>query len=267
MSCEAHGLAESRKEIDGDTVDLLRRLAEDLPTGGTVVDLGTGSGTTLLSILGERNDAIHIHTYDLDVQWGQAVVNNERVNRVGDVTFYRGDIFADEVPFRGEHGVDLLLVDLLPERTEEILVRWLPMLNPRARVWVHNADQEHVAAVLQTLVSEEDFPIETIDKRGRSWVGGVKEITLGRKDQDEGGTEDDEASEGEGGEGADVDSESRHAEEDAAAQITDPPVTDDESGPDPKTGVESADPKEEVPPSPPKQPKRAPSKRSRKSSE
>ena len=235
MSCEAHGLAKSRKEISEETVDLLRRLAEDLPTGGTVVDLGTGSGTALLSILAERNDAIHIHTYDLDVQWGQAVVNNERVARVGDVTFYRGDILAKDVPFRGENGVDLLLVDLLPERTEEILVHWLPMLNPRARVWVHNADREEVQTVIQRITTEGDgWPIETVDKRGRSWTGAVKEITLQTNDFPE--------------------------NMGAAIQDVepDPPVTDDESGPDPK---------EEVPPSPPKQPKRAPKKRSRKSTE
>ncbi len=178
MSCEAHGLAKSRREISEEMVDLLRHLAEDLPTGGTVVDLGTGSGTALLSILAERNDAIHIHTYDLDVQWGQAVVNNERVARVGDVTFYRGDILAEDVPFRGEHGIDLLLVDLLPERTEEILNHWLPMLNPRARVWVHNAELVMVKGFLEALVAEDVFPIITLDTRDKSWVGAVKEITM-----------------------------------------------------------------------------------------
>ncbi len=257
MSCEAHGLAKSRREISEGMVDLIRYLAEDLPTGGTVVDLGTGSGTALLSVLAERNDAIHIHTYDLDVQWGQAVVNNERVNRVGDVTFYRGDILAEGVPFRGENGIDLLLVDLLPEHTEEILVRWLPMLNPRARVWVHNADQEHVAAVLQTIVSENDFPIITLDKRGKSWTGAIKEITFQKVADDQRVDE----------------------------SPPDSPVTDDESGPDPKTGTMSADPPDtpaldieeevqssqsttenEAQTSEPQssQPKRAPKKRSRK---
>lgn len=246
MSCPAHALAESRKEIDVEAVDLIRELAVDLPTSPTVVDLGTGSGTVLLSILAERNDAVHIHSYDLDVQWGQMVVKNEKVQRVGDVTFYEMDVLDPMGASYMEAGIDLLLIDLLPERIGEVFSRWLPLLKPDARVWVHNYDNVYTRQVLSAfdegaaVLSRggSSFLIETIEVRGRSWV--ARRVA-------------DESSE-------------------------DPPSTDDESGPDPKTGVGSADPKEdsggeEVPPSqsmtedeaptsePLSKPKRAPSKR------
>ena len=48
MSCPAHGLAESRRMITPEDVDHIRELASRLPSKGIVVDLGTGSGTSLL---------------------------------------------------------------------------------------------------------------------------------------------------------------------------------------------------------------------------
>ena len=223
MSCPAHGLAESRRMITPEDVDHIRELASRLPSKGIVVDLGTGSGTALLAVLAERNDDVHIHSYDLDVQWGQAVVKN--VERVGDVTFHQEDIFAVETIGKTPE-IDLLLIDLLPDRTGDILDKWIPLVRPGGLVWVHDYGIDDVEEVPYSEVKRavdllvnadaEGSRLVFVGIKGNSWAGGIL-----------------------------LDTPTPPTVEQAAEQESplDPLASDDEAD------AESADPQEEVPPS------------------
>lgn len=151
----AHRLAATRRFLLAEDVDLIQSV---VPREGTptVVDLGSGSGTTALAVLDVNPDAI-IVSIDSDVanrDWAEANVDAHYPD--ANVTWMVGkasDPWADlggwdiaretmDLFGTGPHAnVDLLLHDAghSYEDVHGDLSAWLPLLKPGTPVWIHDA--------------------------------------------------------------------------------------------------------------------------------
>lgn len=179
----ARDLAASRMFLMEDDVlqiqRLVRMLSETLPPN--VVDLGAGSGTTSLSVLDEREDAL-ITTFDIspaNIEWARLAVLNA----------YPGcdwsGIVSDAALAARQYTrlVDLLLHDASHERehVEADLRAWLPLVRTGGLIWVHDygdppeawgqPSSPGVKEAVDLLVAEGE--IVPLDQRtvGMGWVG------------------------------------------------------------------------------------------------
>lgn len=141
-------LAASRMFLHADDVALIQQIVRDLRLGLpsahrlTVVDLGAGSGTTALSVLDEDESA-EIITVDIDpeaVEWARKAVRNCYPEaQWSGVTADAADAALLHATFFGT-TIDLLLHDAGHGRddVDRDLRAWLPIMEPGARLWVHD---------------------------------------------------------------------------------------------------------------------------------
>ncbi len=221
MSCAAHGLAASRKMLVQEDVDLIREAVAMLPSDRVVqvVDLGLGSGTTALSVFAERLENVRVLSVDSDVYWGSEAVKN--IGRLDDFRAVKDSILtASAEVSNGE--VDMLIVDCDPDDTERILKVWIPKLAAGALVWVHDYGdpkefgvpfdryEKNEAVARDVGVIVDAGLLEEVKVSGLGWLGRLPSSSRNWNLS--------------GWSGEKEESESPE----------DPPITDDESGSDPK---------------------------------
>ncbi len=171
MSCPAHGLAASRGMLVKGDVDLIRDTIAHMSDSKEllVVDLGSGSGTTALSVFAERANGVKIigiESKEKELYWASVAVEN--IGRTKDWTPIIGDVLDKEV--QPPKKVDFLMIDIIGN-IRTILETWLPRMAPGGAVWIHSPNDPSVQEVISRLVSEGRFLVGT--RIGSSLVGGV----------------------------------------------------------------------------------------------
>lgn len=171
MSCAAHGLAEGRKLLLPEDVDLIQELIENLShlQELVVVDLGAGSGTTALSVFCAREKNVHVHTIDHDnnnLYWAGLAITN--IGRFMDWTAHLYD--SCEAP-KIIH--DLLLIDTSHEYedTKRELEYWIPALMPGGYIWLHDYTDQYPGVIKAVDELHEQLGIEFYKKQGLGWSG------------------------------------------------------------------------------------------------
>lgn len=210
MSCPAHDLADSRRLLLREDVDLIQRLAlERLPGKGVVLDLGAGSGTSALAVLSVRPDAFvvsvdakeeAIHTTEELLTNTAAQANNlppakcwrgvwadtcDRVpiigaamqcERVRDSLLgaAKGFVKGDEIP--APIMFDALQIDSSHEEaaTGRELDTWLPAVRPGGYVWAHDYSVDEAALRGLDAYPGVRIAIDRAVKEGRLEAGGTE---------------------------------------------------------------------------------------------
>ena len=141
-TCPAHALAASRNFLCSEDVDVIHRLATELPADRyiTVIDLGAGAGTTALAVMEKRAARVMIISVDTDtaaLNWAGLAVKN--VGRSKDWHAIPLSAEATAEWYKGEPPA-LLLHDAGHTRAaiDRDLRAWLPKLPAGTPVWVHD---------------------------------------------------------------------------------------------------------------------------------
>ena len=163
--------------------EALVALALEAPFG-TVLDLGTGTGCILLSLLGERIGATGIGTDMSDAALAVAQANADRLGLTGRATFTRSDWFD------GVAGT----YDLIVSNPPYIAEAEMPALAPEVREWephaaltpggdglaayraIGAAAHAHLVPGGRLLV--EIGPTQAADVRAALAAGGLEDITV-----------------------------------------------------------------------------------------
>lgn len=173
MSCPSHALAESRRMLMREDVDLIRQLAATLDPEPMVVDLGAGSGTTAAAVFAER-PAAFVTTFDINadnVNWARQFIETSHP----EATMWIGQVMDSAAAARifADASVDLLLVDSSHEYDHTVaeIDAWLPKLGPGALVWFHDYAGMYpgVTRAVDEAVAVGKF--ELIEARGLGWAG------------------------------------------------------------------------------------------------
>lgn len=101
----AHRIAEDSKQMSHAEIDLIERLAKQLPADAVCVNIGTGPGTSIVALLETRPDLVCI-CVDIDrgkghTQLREAEVKERTIELVGD----------SQVMQWGQGGIDWLCID------------------------------------------------------------------------------------------------------------------------------------------------------------
>ncbi len=136
---EAKKLAASRRMIAEGDVEAIWRMMSRFPADRylTAVDLGSGSGTTVLSVLEGRPEG-NLHIWGIDKNrnegaYGELAAKN--VGREADFTFHAGNaLFPTRNP---QAPIDLLIVDIDDPDVKKIILAWLPRMAEDGVIFVH----------------------------------------------------------------------------------------------------------------------------------
>lgn len=166
MTCPAHQLAETRRMLTADDVDLIRFAATMLAGAPVVVDLGAGSGTTAAAVFAERPEAC-VFTFDVDpeaVGWAERFVGS-----LGDV-FWVGLVSdsAEAARIFADDTVDLLMIDSSHEYEQTVaeIAAWRPRMVRRGLVWFHDYVGEYPGVTRAVDEAVARGELEIIAQRG-----------------------------------------------------------------------------------------------------
>ena len=136
MSCPAHEIAAVKGTLTSEEVDRLIEIAKAFPDKKVLVyDLGSGVGTTALSVFMGRKKDIEIVSVDNrenEIYWAGIAMQN--IGRRGDWKGVSGDVLDKSlVPEKG--SIDLLIVDVDGVDLSDILDIWESAMFPDGNVW------------------------------------------------------------------------------------------------------------------------------------
>ena len=169
----AHDLARSRRFLLVEDVDLIQQAVRTmLPVDRfvQVVDLGAGSGTTVLSVFCARSHDIAVLTVDHDpvalASTGQCMTNAGFRHLWTPVQTASSNVVAAIDAAPGNIApVDFLMVDASHEYDDvrADLAAWLPFVRPGAPVWMHDFTDEYPGcrqAINEAIADGRLIPVE-----------------------------------------------------------------------------------------------------------
>ena len=172
MSCHAHGLAASRGMLTREDVDLIGNIVEPMTDSETilVVDLGSGSGTTALSVFAVRErdvKIIGIESKESELYWATEAVKN--IGRSKDWAAILGDVLDPiNIP---SSKINFLMIDIVGN-FDKILELWLPHMAPSGAVWIHNHKEPSVEAAIDKVITDGKFLVGAVINKS-SLVGSA----------------------------------------------------------------------------------------------
>lgn len=170
MTTPAHDLARSRMFLLVEDVDLIISLVQSLPEKPVVADVGAGSGTTAMAVLG-ANEGAKIFTIDINpenVDWAEinlrAYYDTKNWQGVEADSLNAARLAADEY-------FDMVMLDTSHEyeATEQEIKAWLPKLKSGGVFWFH----DYIGSDVKRAVDEAAALglLEKIDQMGLGWAG------------------------------------------------------------------------------------------------
>lgn len=117
-------------------VECIKAIVHYLPSGSTVVNIGSGAGTSTLAVLEERTD---ITLYDVDLNLSQASDQYQKAGVEGDPRLRRIEGNSRGVPWNGTQ-IDYIFIDgdHSDEGIRGDLAAWLPRMKPGGYVLLHD---------------------------------------------------------------------------------------------------------------------------------
>lgn len=178
MTCAAHDLAREHGQLLPEDVDLIQEMVRSLPDDHVhVVDLGSGYGTTAVSVFTARPE--HVTVWSTDVllsRTREATAAIRRINRRGD---WHVRLVGSLEGASGWPGwskgtvIDMLMLDTSHdyETTGEELEAWLAYMRRGGLVWLHDYTPAYPGCVKAIDEAVEEGLIAHKETRGWSWSG------------------------------------------------------------------------------------------------
>jgi predicted O-methyltransferase YrrM len=179
MTCAAHDLAKEHGQLLPEDVDLIQEMVRSLPDHHVhVVDLGSGFGTTAVSVFTARPEHVTVWSIDLlldRLQKATAILHRIN-NRLGDWCARSGDSLegASLWPAWSQGTViDMLMLDTGHEyeETKQELEAWLPYMRRGGLLWLHDYTPAYPGCVKAIDEAVEEGFIAHMETRGWSWSG------------------------------------------------------------------------------------------------
>ena len=139
MTCAAHALAIKRGFLQGDDVDLIQEIANQLSQEPFVADIGTGAGTTALAVLAIRPNA---RIFSVDHNLAELNHAERAMENVGLKNQWIGvrRESTDIAKFFQDETFDFFMLDTSHEYEDTVkeIAVWIPKLKIQAPCWFHD---------------------------------------------------------------------------------------------------------------------------------
>lgn len=139
----AYRLARGIGYLSVDEVSFIKKIARILPAQATVVNIGAGSGTSIIAILEDRPD---VEVWSVDISNTNGVSQFEEAKVIDRIAPLIGDSKAIDYPGPAIH---LLFVDggHLQDEIRGDIAAWIPRMDEHGIVMYHDYGSPHWPAV------------------------------------------------------------------------------------------------------------------------